>query len=151
MPLGSPLGGPAGEGCKYASRGVRQRSEPIYPANDFWEIQYSKSAYYSQVLVDRFRIVTFPFHSSKCVFTHGNLQTTNLIVNRNEQGEYHVSGLIDWNRGGFYPEDFECFRMLNCVASDDTSDWDQYLPECISPALYPLRWLSALKWDEFVA
>lgn len=149
-PEGIPLGGVGGEGCKDVRRNTKRSNRPIYTSEEFWEFQYSGAYCRSQIYLRFLRNLSRPFQSSKCVFTHGDVHPTNIMVQRNDGSEYNISGLIDWEKSGFYPEDFECTKITNCLATDETDDWYLNLPSCISPATHPLRWLSDCKWDIFV-
>ncbi len=148
---GTPLGGVGGEGCKDVRRNTKRSSSPMYTAKEFWEFQYSRTSCRSKIYIQFLRDLTRPLQSSKCVFTHGDVHPKNIMIEQNDNGEYHISGLVDWERSGFYPEDFECTKITNCLATDETNDWYLYLPPCISPATYTSRWLSDSKWDIFVA
>lgn len=150
-PEGKPLGGVGGEGCKDVRRNTKRCNKPLYTGRQFWEFQYSEAHCRSKIYLQFLRDLTRPLQSSKCVFTHGDVHPLNIMVDRNNSGEYHISGLVDWERSGFYPEDFECTKITNCLATDETNDWYLYLPACISPARYSSRWLSDSKWDIFVA
>lgn len=150
-PEGTPLGGVGDEGCKDVRRNAKKSDRPIYTSAEFWEFQYSRAYCGSQIYLQFLHNLTSPFRSSKCVFTHGDVHPTNIMVQRNDCGEYHISGVIDWERSGFYPEDFECTKITNCLATDETDDWYLNLPLCISPSTHASRWLSDSKWDVFVA
>ncbi len=150
-PEGTPLGGVGGEGCKDVRRNTKRCNRPLYTGSQFWDFQYSETHCRSQIYLQFLRDLTRPLQSSKCVFTHGDVHPLNIMVERNNSGEYHISGLVDWERSGFYPEDFECTKITKCLATDETNDWYLYLPACISPFTYTSRWLSDSMWDIFVA
>lgn len=151
LPEGTPLGGVGGEGCKDVRRNTKRCNRPLYTGGQFWEFQYSEAHCRSKIFLQLLRDLTRPLQSSKCVFTHGDVHPLNIMVERSNSGEYHISGLVDWERSGFYPEDFECTKITNCLATDETNDWYLYLPACISPAAHVSRWLSDSRWDKFVA
>ncbi len=150
-PERTPLGGVGGEGCKDVRRNTKRCNRPLYTARQFWEFQYSEPHCRSQIYLQFLRNLTRPHQSGKCVFTHGDVHPLNIMVERNNSGEYHITGLVDWERSGFYPEDFECTKITNCLATDEINDWYLYLPACISPMTYNSRWLSDSMWDVFVA
>ena len=144
------LGGVAGEGCKDTRRHTKISKTPIYTGSEFWGFQYSGAAVGSPVFLEFLRRLTSSFQAQNCVFTHGDVRTENIIVQPDHDGQYRVSGIIDWEMGGFYPEDFECTKVTNTLATNVTEDWYLHLPSCISPAKFPLRWLSDRVWDKQV-
>lgn len=144
------LGGVAGEGCKDTRRHTKISETPIYSSTEFWEFQYRKAAVGSQTFLEFLRQLTSSFQAQNYVFTHGDVRTENIIVQRDDDGQYRVSGIIDWEMGGFYPEDFECTKITNTLATNETDDWYLHLPSCISPAKFPLKWLSDRVWDRQV-
>lgn len=46
-------------------------------------------------------------------------------------GMVRISGIIDWEMGGWYPEYWEMYKALNTRGGDDDSDWWDHLPEVI--------------------
>ncbi|UNI18717.1 hypothetical protein JDV02_004970 [Purpureocillium takamizusanense] len=52
----------------------------------------------------------------KAVFTHADLNFRNILIDerRNEDGTmgWHVTGIVDWETAGFYPEYWEYTKML---------------------------------------
>ncbi|KAI9674971.1 MAG: hypothetical protein M1817_001377 [Caeruleum heppii] len=126
-PDGMPLGGVAGEGCKDTRRHTKISEVPCYTSSDFWNFQYLEARSGSQLYLEFLRRLTSPFQAQHCVFTHGDIRTENIIVQLGDDGDYQVSGLIDWEMSGFYPEHFECTKVTNTLAMYDTDDW--YLPD----------------------
>lgn len=62
-----------------------------------------------------------------------------------------VTGIIDWEDSGFYPDYFECTRLTRVMnVVDEGDDWPSYLPHCISPAQFPTRWLVDRIWDKHI-
>lgn len=61
-----------------------------------------------------------------------------------------VTGIIDWETSGFYPDYFEPAKILYLFTIHQESDWWQYLPPCIAPARNPERWLVGRLWDQAV-
>ncbi len=149
-PAGMALGGVAKEGCKDARRNVKTCETPFYSASDFWHFQYSGAPVGSQVYLKFLRDLTIPFQASKCVFAHGDLRMDNIIVQLQDDNTCRVSGIVDWEMSGFYPEDFECTKITNTFATNETDDWYLYLPSCVSPTRYPSRWLADFAWDKQV-
>jgi aminoglycoside phosphotransferase (APT) family kinase protein len=144
------LGGVAGEGCKDTRRHTRISRMPLYTGAEFWDFQYANAPVGSKVFLEFLRRMTSPFQAQKCVFTHGDIRTANIIVQPDSDGDYQVSGIIDWEMSGFYPEDFEGTKVTNTMASNEKSDWFLHLPSCISPARFPQRWFSDFAWDKQV-
>jgi aminoglycoside phosphotransferase (APT) family kinase protein len=59
--------------------------------------------------------------------THSDIRPDNILVLVTDQGKIKVTGLVDWELSGAYPEYWEFVKALagvNC----DTSDWFSYLP-----------------------
>ena len=44
------------------------------------------------------------------VFPHGDLPSANIMVKQNTDGGYTISGIIDWEVSGFYPEYIESMQ-----------------------------------------
>ncbi|KAL9115897.1 MAG: hypothetical protein Q9227_000265 [Pyrenula ochraceoflavens] len=76
--------------------------------------------------------------SSQHVFSHGDLSTENIMVKEDSSSKWVLSGIIDWEHSGFYPESFECQTV---AIEHQPGDWSMWLPDCISPAKFPLEWL----------
>ncbi len=144
------LGGVGGEGCKDTRRHTKISEMPLYTSSEFWDFQYAGAPIGSHIYLEFLRRLTSSFRAQNCVFTHGDIRTENIIVQPDENGKYQVSGIIDWEMSGFYPEDFECTKITNTLATNETDDWYLHLPPCISPARFPLKWLSDCVWDKQV-
>ena len=144
------LGGVAGEGCKDTRRHTRISQRPLFTNSEFWDFQYSEAPVGSHTYLEHLRRLTVPFQAPNCVFTHGDVRKANIIMQLTDGGEYRVSGIIDWEMSGFYPEDFECTKITNTLATNETDDWYLHLPRCICPAKFPSRWLSDRVWDRQV-
>lgn len=76
----------------------------------------------------------------RIIFTHGDLQPHNIMVDMVGK-KYVISGLLDWEYSGFYPEYYETVRSTNCLALNEHNDWYLFLLECISPKRYRQWWL----------
>ncbi|PGG97453.1 hypothetical protein GX51_07316 [Blastomyces parvus] len=63
----------------------------------------------------------------RLVLTHGDLHPRNILGVR-EGGGVQVTGLIDWEVGGVYPEYWEFVKSLNTVRPIRSGDWPFYLP-----------------------
>lgn len=59
--------------------------------------------------------------------THGDIRPDNILVQYVTPDMLKISGLVDWELSGAYPEYWEYVKSLagvNC----DSSDWFSYLP-----------------------
>lgn len=148
---GKMLGGVACQGCKDTRRHRRTANAAIYTCEGLWDFMYgcarNKETVYGRFL----RNQTFPPREQRIVFIHGDFRPANIMVQYNEGGHIQVTGLIDWEMSGFYPEDFECVKALNNLSPIDCSDWYLFLPECISPRKHLESWHADLVWDPYVA
>jgi len=79
-------------------------------------------------------------------FSHCDLSMKNIMVDLDDD-KYVVSGIIDWETGGFYPEYFESSKLLGNIRSRSETDWYDYLPACIAPERYPIHWLVHRLWE----
>lgn len=144
------LGGVAGEGCKDTRRSTRISKTPLYTSAELWNFQYSHAPVGSKTYLEFLRRLTSPFLAQKCVFTHGDLRPANILVQPDSHGNFEVTGIIDWEMSGFYPEDHECVKITNTLATNEIDDWFLHLRSCISPVKFPERWLSDFAWDKQV-
>jgi hypothetical protein len=65
--------------------------------------------------------------SHQVVMTHSDLHPRNILVQRDSMHRVKVTGIVDWELSGAYPEYWEYVKALagvNC----DLSDWYSYLP-----------------------
>jgi len=80
----------------------------------------------------------------KVLLTHGDLHPRNIMV----QGT-SVTGIIDWEHGGWYPEYWEYLKGLNSFdPSEECPDWWEYL-KCITGD-YMLEWAIDTLLDHFI-
>ncbi|KAK6003411.1 hypothetical protein QM012_009182 [Aureobasidium pullulans] len=150
LPNEAPLGGVAGEGCKDARRDLRRAQNALYTIEEFWEFRYGHPRNHGTSYCRVLRQVTFPPRAQKIFFTHGDLHPANVVVRVDDQGQWTISGLIDWEMSGFYPEDFECVKATNRLSPLEDEDWYSYLPSCISPQTYSHGWFSDRLWDTWI-
>ncbi|OJD10587.1 hypothetical protein AJ78_08447 [Emergomyces pasteurianus Ep9510] len=148
---GNALGGVSGEGVKEYRVDENARWKDITTAREFSDLQFSACHHGSKTYIKFLR----SFLEDECatmrgsVFTHGDIRRENIMVKQDpyNNNTYVVTGIIDWEDSGFYPEYYEC-TMLTCTLSlVDENDWYLYLPECISPLRFPVRWLVDRLWD----
>ncbi|KAJ5577926.1 uncharacterized protein N7459_006890 [Penicillium hispanicum] len=141
-PDGSPLGGVAGEGCKDIRRHLRQSEKPIRSLSEFEDFLFSSPHPGGEVFVELLRQLYPPQSEEvKIVFTHGDLRPDNIAVDMDDHNQWVVTGLLDWEYSGFYPEYCEAFKCTNCIAPYEEDDWYLFLPDCISPKRYAHWWL----------
>ena len=62
-----------------------------------------------------------------------------LVKLRDGQGV--VTGIIDWETTGIYPEYWEATKMASNLWLGERPDWYSYLPESVSQKRYPVPWL----------
>ena len=58
-----------------------------------------------------------------------------------------TTGIIDWEDSGFYPEYHECMKLTNTLSTRVENNWYLYLPTCIAPSKFAVRWLVDRLWD----
>lgn len=141
---GTPLGGVVGEGCRDLRRHVRVSEIPIISLEDFETFLFSSSHPGGSVFVKFLRQLS-PSSTNhpgpRIVFTHGDLRPDNIMVELADDNKYMVSGILDWEYSGFYPDYYESVRCTNCLGPYEEDDWFLYLPECVSPNTYAQWWL----------
>ena len=65
--------------------------------------------------------------SHQVVMTHSDLHPRNILVQLDSTRTLQVTGLVDWELSGAYPEYWEYVKALSGV-NCDLSDWYSYLP-----------------------
>lgn len=144
------LGGLDGEGVKNDFMFGHRSSEVMTTAAEFEDFQFSACPRASKAWVAYLRSF-LPTPSEDCVFTHGDVWMANIMVKFDENSNcYTVSGLIDWENSGFYPESQESIRLLSGLTRYTETDWHDYAPPCISPKRYPVHWLVHRLWRHTV-
>lgn len=68
----------------------------------------------------------------RIVLTHGDLNPKNIILLDGANDTVSISGIVDWEMGGWYPEYWDSLKALNTRGPDDDSDWWTSLPEQIN-------------------
>ncbi|OJD25358.1 hypothetical protein ACJ73_03271 [Blastomyces percursus] len=148
---GNELGGVSGEGVKEYRVDECARWRDITTAQEFSDLQFSARHHGSKTYIKLLRSFLEDESASMrgSVFTHGDFRRENIMVKQDPYNNdaYLVTGIIDWEDSGFYPEYYES-TMLTCNLSlVDENDWYLYLPESISPLQFPVRWLTDRLWD----
>ncbi|KAL9622068.1 MAG: hypothetical protein Q9160_003567 [Pyrenula sp. 1 TL-2023] len=151
FPTGTSLGGVGGEGCRDARRYVRASQVPITSVSDFIAWLLSNPRFGGAVYVEVLRRL-WQAQDTSIVFTHGDFQHCNIMVEERGDGVYRVTGLIDWERSGFYPDWYECLKAThNLSPTESKDDWSLFLPSCISPQQHNVCWLLDRVWDRHAA
>ncbi|KAJ5585108.1 uncharacterized protein N7459_004908 [Penicillium hispanicum] len=141
-------GGVEGEGCKDIRRHLRRSETPITGLDDFEDFIYSSPHPGGQVFVELLHRVSPPSYEHSTphiVFTHGDLRPDNIVVEMTENNQYSITGILDWEYSGFYPDYYESVRCTNCLSPYEDDDWFLYLPECVSPQCYAHWWLDRVR------
>ncbi|RDW91203.1 hypothetical protein BP5796_02368 [Coleophoma crateriformis] len=144
------LGGVNSEGVQDRHLEHNMNSKTISTVAQFENFQFSLMPPYDDLSWVKFLRSLLPPAPSTTVFTHGDVRPANIMVDIDETGKYFVTGIIDWETSGFYPEYFESVTMLYLFNINKEEDWWQYLPPCITPARHLERWLVGRLWDQAV-
>lgn len=114
----------------------------IKTLGEFEDFLFSSSRPGSLVFMELLRQLS-PCLSSppNIVFTHGDLQPDNIMVEIVNCNWYVITSLLDWEYSGFYPDYYEAVRCTNCLSSCKDNDWFLFFPDCISPKRYTHWWL----------
>lgn len=137
IPESALLGGVGGEGCQDGRRFERMHPGPINSIQQFEDFILSGAkvpGLYKGVL--RKLLPT----SSMIVCTHGDIRPANIMVEQRD-GQWAVSGIIDWETAGIYPDYWEAIKMTNNLWPGETSDWYDHLPKSVSQHRYRVPWL----------
>lgn len=150
---GKPLGGVAGEGAKEYRVDEMARWQDITTAKEYSDLQFTARHRGSATYVALLRAFIADSGSAATVhgsvFTHGDVRRENIMVQRDPGSDdgYVVTGLIDWEDAGFYPTYYESTMVTVNLSVWDENDWFLYIPECISPLSFPVRWLVDRLWS----
>lgn len=144
------VGGVGGEGAKAFRVSEVDTFKGIQTSQQFSDLQFSPRHYGSKSYAKFLQAFTQVENPSilELVFTHGDVRTTNIMVERNsDSGYYSVTGIIDWEDSGFYPAYYESTALTTCLSARKEDDWYLYLQKSISPSQYPVRWFVDRLWD----
>ncbi|PVH87201.1 hypothetical protein DL98DRAFT_544967 [Cadophora sp. DSE1049] len=147
---GQRLGGVGGEGVKEGHLSPHHSAEIITTPAQFEDFRFSADHRASTSWITFLRSF-LPPSTEDCVFTHGDVRPANIMVKTDDENNYIVSGIIDWEDSGFYPDYFESTRLLFTFYMLSDTDWYAYLPACISPARHPVRWLVSRLWEHTIS
>lgn len=131
LPSCSPFGSPVGRRlCKDIRRDERVGASSIYSESQF-----------NEFLVHSPTSRAAPSHKNwlrsmlrtdyRVVFTHADFHPRNIMVVDSPGGIIELSGILDWESSGFYPEYWEQLKAMNTRSVKDASDWWDHLPPCI--------------------
>lgn len=137
---GTLLGGIGGEGCKDIRRHLRRNDQPTTTVDEFEQFLFKGYRAGGDAFVSLLNELR-PSTSCEIVFTHGDLRPDNITVEMVGDHDYIVTGLIDWEYSGFYPEYYEAAKITNCLTAYEEDDWYIFLPDCVSPKRYAQWWL----------
>jgi hypothetical protein len=66
------------------------------------------------------------------VFTHGDLNCSNIMISPKENQPAHIVAIIDWHQSGWMPAYWEYCKAFWCMGTVD--EWrDHYLPKIFHP------------------
>ncbi|KJX92981.1 hypothetical protein TI39_contig4472g00002 [Zymoseptoria brevis] len=147
---GTPLGGVGGQGCKDFRRHIRTSDAPIYSTEQLWDFMYGNARKKDTVYGNFLRKQTFPPRKQNIFFIHGDFRPANIMVDHSDEASIQITGLIDWEMSGFYPEDMECIKATNNLSSLDCDEWYLHLPELIDPRHHLKSWHADWLWDPYV-
>ena len=126
-PLGSPVGH---QRCKDVRRHERVSATSIYSEAHFNEFLLdSPSSRAAPSFKNWLKSMLRDDH--RIVFTHSDFHPRNIMVIDGPDGCVEVSGILDWEWSGFYPEYWEQLKALNTRSPKDTDDWWDHLPPSI--------------------
>lgn len=145
LPADAPFGGVEGGACRDIRRDRRDSTSPIYSTRDFEDFIFSGSTSASTTYIKVLRDL-LPEKETSAVFTHGDVRPANIMVDKAED-TWCITGIIDWETSGFYPDWWECVKMTNNLKPSEPSDWYNYLPRSVGPQAFPVHWLADRVWD----
>lgn len=142
---GQLVGGIGGYGVKSNHFDFAYKN-PISSASEFENLQFSANHRGSKSYVKFLRsFLPSPSHS-ELVFSHGDVRQDNIMVKLEDEDTCTITGIIDWEDSGYYPEYHECIMLSQTLNGIDETDWYEYLPGSISPVKFPIRWLVDRLW-----
>ena len=150
QPQDKPLGDVKYHKCQDVRMQVRCSDHEIRSSAAFVDFQFSNPHYGGSSYIKLLRSM-IPTADTKIVFTHADIRPDNIMIDTTSTGQNMITGLIDWQYSGFYPEFFEATKITNTMSAVDEDDWYLYLPECVAPHTYPLHWLNDRLWWNHVA
>ncbi|PGH36831.1 hypothetical protein GX50_00288 [[Emmonsia] crescens] len=131
------LGGGIPRRCKDVRRHIREAERPLENEAEFNQFLTSHPRRTETAWLAMIR--SFLATDHKFVMTHGDLHPRNIMVTVSDVSSTHpsaghveITGLIDWEMCGYYPEYWEYVKALHTVSpGDGFDDWWAYLPVSI--------------------
>jgi len=149
QPDGFALGGVGGERVKDLHREEYRSDKVINTGAGFDDFKFSLPHYGHENYV-KFLRGFLPAAVQESVFTHGDLRTENIMVEIDQNSDCVVTGIIDWEDSGFYPDHHESTKLTNTLNTRECDDWYLYLPTCIAPSTFAVKWLVDCIWDRHI-
>ncbi|EFE43787.1 hypothetical protein TRV_01465 [Trichophyton verrucosum HKI 0517] len=144
-PTGTPSGGVCGEGRKDIRRHLRRSTNPILTIEDFKSFLFLslRTSIFIEFINRLRQRYTAPQQLEiRSAFTHGDLRPDNITIEPSNDYQFQVTGLLDWEYSGFYPEYYELIRSTtNGLSFSTDDDWYLFLSDSISPERYGMWWL----------
>ena len=130
-PSEAPLGSPVGQRlCKDVRRHERVSATSIYSEAEFNDFLLTSP---SSRVAPGFKQwpCSMLRNDHRIMFTHSDFHPRNIMVVDGPDGNIKLSGILDWEWSGFYPEYWEQLKALNTRSTKDTDDWWDHLPPSI--------------------
>lgn len=121
MPDYIPLGGTYNKRCKDTRRYIRIYRKPINSCTEFEDFIFSSPHFGSFEYITQLRRL-LRSHSAEIVFTHGDFRPENIVIQSDVHSNYILSGIIDWEKSGFYPDYFESIKATSNISSLNEED-----------------------------
>ncbi|ORX94402.1 kinase-like domain-containing protein [Clohesyomyces aquaticus] len=150
LPLPSTqLGGGVPPRCKDVRRTVRYSSGPIDNEDEFNNFLLSPTKPRIAQTYKEFIRTKCLRSNHRVVMTHGDFHPRNILA-KIENGNVKVTGIIDWEAGGSYPEYWEYVKSLNTMSSVDEDDWCDWLP-ARGMGEFPKEWAVDMLLETLIA
>lgn len=117
-----PLGGVNGKKCKDIRRHIRHSTRPTMTVKELEEFLFSEPQIGRNVYIKFLKGFLLDVPECKYVFTHSYLRSANIRVQGDGEGNWKVSGIIDWELSGFCPEYSEDLKMANNLGNIEHTD-----------------------------
>lgn len=129
LPPGEPFGSPIGKRlCVDVRYEQYVAPSPIFTESHFNDfLMHRPSSRVAPGFQSWLRSMLREDH--RILLTHGDFHPRNIMVTDGDDPE--LTGIIDWEYCGFYPEHWEHVKALNTRGITDASDWWDHLPPCI--------------------
>ncbi|KAK2798838.1 hypothetical protein FQN50_008699 [Emmonsiellopsis sp. PD_5] len=148
------LGGGVPKRCKDARRDIRVAEHPIENEAEFngFLTSHSNRTETGSLAMIRSFLTT----DHKFAMTHGDLHPRNIMIVKSDVsapnlsgGWVKITGLLDWEMCGYYPEYWEYVKALHTIRiADEFDDWWAYLPVSVGswPREYAVDQLISRWW-----